>query len=198
MADVATSVASAFDHVWDRFLGRLGGLGDEEYFWEPAEGCWSVRRADDGRWRIDGDGGDASAGPAPDPAPVTTIAWRIGHIGLTFIGFGDRLFADGKITLADVEFAPSAAAARAFLDRTYHAYWRDRIGTLSQQQWWSPIGASFGPYKDLCTTDLTLHVLDERIHHAAEIGVLRDLYRQRGVVFPYGAGAPRPTLLPEA
>jgi DinB superfamily len=149
MADVATSVASAFDHAWDRLLGRLDGLGDEEYFWEPVEGCWSVRRADDGRWRIDGDGGDVSAGPAPDPAPVTTIAWRIGHIGLTFIGFGDRLFADGKITLADVEFAPSAAAARAFLDRIYHGYWRDRIGTLSPQRWWSPIGASFGPYKDL-------------------------------------------------
>jgi hypothetical protein len=32
MADVGTSVASAFDHVWDWFLGRLDGLGDEEYF----------------------------------------------------------------------------------------------------------------------------------------------------------------------
>jgi hypothetical protein len=179
MADVAISVASAFDQVWDRFAGRLDGLTDEEYFWEPVPGCWSVRRADDGPWRIDGGGGGASAGPAPDPAPITTIAWRIGHIGLSFIGFGDRLFADGKITLDDVEFAPSAAAARAFLDRTYHGYWRDKIGALSQQQWWNPIGASFGSYKDLSTTDLALHVLDELTHHAAEIGVLRDLYRQR-------------------
>jgi hypothetical protein len=129
MADVATSVASAFDQAWDRFVGRLDGMGDEEYFWEPVEGCWSVRRADDGRWTIDGGGGGASA--------------------------------------------------RAFLDRAYHGYWRDKIAALSQQQWWEPIGASFGSYKDLCTTDLALHVLDELTHHAAEIGVLRDLYRQQ-------------------
>jgi hypothetical protein len=31
----------------------------------------------------------------------------------------------------------------------------------------------------LSLTDLALHILDELTHHAAEIGVLRDLYRQR-------------------
>lgn len=179
MADIAESVASAFDQVWGRFLSRLGGLGDEEYFWEPVKDCWSVRHAHDGRWRIDGGGGDASAGPPPDPAPLTTIAWRIGHIGLTFIGFGDRLFAEGNITLDDVEFAPSAAAASAFLNSSYHGYWRDKIETLGPEQWWSPIGPAFGPYADLTTTDLALHVLDELTHHAAEVGLLRDLYRQR-------------------
>jgi len=179
MADIAKSVASAFDQAWDRFLGRLDGLSDEEYFWEPVPDSWSVRLANDGRWKIDGGGGGASAGPAPDPPPITTIAWRIGHIGLSFIGFGDRLFADGKITLDDVEFAPSAASASAFLDRTYHDYWRDRLGTLSQQHWWSPIGPAFGSYADLTTTDLALHVLDELTHHAAEVGVLRDFYRHR-------------------
>jgi len=179
MAGIAQSVAGAFDHVWDRFLGRLGGLTDDEYLWEPVKDCWSVRHTDVGRWKIDGDGGDASAGPPPDPAPVTTIAWRIGHIGLTFIGFGDRLFADGTITINDVEFAPSAAAAIAFLNSTYHGYWRDKITTLGPEQWWRPIGPAFGPYADLTTTDLALHVLDELTHHAAEVSLLRDLYRHR-------------------
>lgn len=177
MTDVARSIALAFDQVWDRFTARLDGLADEEYFWEPVPGCWSVR-ARDGRWTIDGGGGDASAGPAPQPAPVTTIAWRIGHIGLTFIGFGDRLFSDAKIGLDDVEFASSATAARAFLDSTYQLYWKDNLGSLSPEQWWQPIGPAFGPYADQTTTDLTLHVLDELTHHAAEIGVLRDLFQQ--------------------
>jgi hypothetical protein len=75
---------------------------------------------------------------------------------------------------ASVASAFDQAAARAFLDRTYHGYWRDTIAALSQQQWWEPIGASFGAYGDLCTTDLALHVLDELTHHAAEIGLLRD------------------------
>ncbi|MBO2454557.1 DinB family protein [Actinomadura barringtoniae] len=63
---------------------------------------------------------------------MTTIAWRIGHIGLTFIGFGDRLFADGKVTLDDVDFVPSAEAAVAFLNDTYRTYWRDRIDGLDE------------------------------------------------------------------
>jgi hypothetical protein len=30
---------------------RLDGLTDAEYFWEPVEGCWSVRRAGAGDGR---------------------------------------------------------------------------------------------------------------------------------------------------
>jgi hypothetical protein len=179
MADIANSLASAFDQVWDRFLGRLDGLGDDEYFWEPVPNCWSVRQGDDGRWRIDGDGGDGGPAGAPDPPPITTIAWRIGHIGLTFIGYGDRLFADGNLTLEDVEFAPSATEAVSFLNSTYQDYWREGIGTLSHERWWGSIGPAFGSYARLSTTDLALHVLDELTHHAAEVGLLRDLYRQR-------------------
>lgn len=179
MADIANSLASAFDQVWDRFLGRLDGLGDDEYFWEPVPNCWSVRQGGDGRWRIDGDGGDGGPAGAPDPPPITTIAWRIGHIGLTFIGYGDRLFADGNLTLEDVEFAPSATEAVPFLSSTYQDYWREGIGTLSHERWWRSIGPAFGSYARLSTTDLALHVLDELTHHAAEVGLLRDLYRQR-------------------
>jgi hypothetical protein len=179
MAGIDESVVNAFDQVWDRFLRRLDGLSNPEYFWEPVPGCWSVRRSDDGRWKIDGAGGDASAGPPPDPPPVTTIAWRIGHIGLTFIGFGDRLFAHGNITLDDVDFATSATAARAFLNNSYHRYWRNKITTLHPDQWWHPIGSAFGRYAENTTTDLALHVLDELTHHAAEIGLLRDLYRRK-------------------
>ncbi|MCW2904651.1 MAG: hypothetical protein JWO67_6916, partial [Streptosporangiaceae bacterium] len=145
MADIANSLATAFDQAWDRFVSRLDGLGDDEYFWEPAPGCWSVRQGDDGRWLIDGDGGDGGPANAPVPPPVTTIAWRIGHIGLTFIGFGDRLFADGKITLDDVEFARSATAAVGVLKDSYRDYWRVGIGSLGVEQWWRYIGPAFGP-----------------------------------------------------
>jgi hypothetical protein len=42
-----------------------------------------------------------------------------------------------------------------------------------------PIGPAFGPYATSSTADLGLHVLDEFIHHAAEVSLLRDLYRHR-------------------
>jgi hypothetical protein len=36
--------------------------------------------------------------------------------------------------------------------------------------------ARLGPYAESNTVDLALHVLDEVVHHGAEIGLLRDLY----------------------
>lgn len=33
---------------------RLEGLGDEEYLWEPVEGCWSLRRDQNGVYALDG------------------------------------------------------------------------------------------------------------------------------------------------
>jgi hypothetical protein len=179
MAGIANSLAAVFDHAWGRFLGRLDGLSDEEYLWSPVPDCWSVRPGDDGRWTIDGDGGDGGPANAPVPPPFTTIAWRIGHIGLTFIGYGDRLFADGNITVGDVEFASTAAEAVAFLNATYQGYWREGIETIGREQWWSPIGPAFGAYARHSTTDVALHVLDELVHHAAEVGLLRDLYRHK-------------------
>ncbi|NEE57439.1 DinB family protein, partial [Streptomyces sp. SID8455] len=52
-----------FDFARERLTGRLAGplmdsgngvgigvtpLGDDEYFWEPVPGCWSVRRREAG------------------------------------------------------------------------------------------------------------------------------------------------------
>lgn len=44
-------------------------------------GCWSLRQGRNGQWQLDGGGG-----PAPDPAPVTTIAWRLGQLGGMAVG----------------------------------------------------------------------------------------------------------------
>src|SRR6476469_9158411 len=62
---------------------RLEGLTDEEYRWEPAPGAWSIRPRGSGvspapigsgRWERD------DAPDDPEPAPLTTIAWRLAHI----------------------------------------------------------------------------------------------------------------------
>ena len=39
--------------------------------------------------------------------------------------------------------------------------------------------AGLGPYAESSKADLALHVLDEVIHHGAEVGLLRDLYAKR-------------------
>src|SRR5215472_8459977 len=112
MGDVASSLITTFDYIWERLADRLGGLTDEEYFWEPAAGCWSLRQDEQGRWRLDGGGG---GGPAPDPVPVTTIAWRLGHLGgMALGGFADRLFGAGKLTVEQLDFPAGAAAVPGF------------------------------------------------------------------------------------
>jgi hypothetical protein len=37
-------LAAQMDEVYGRLRRRLEGLGDDEYFWEPVPGCWSVHR----------------------------------------------------------------------------------------------------------------------------------------------------------
>ena len=173
MTDAASSLMTAFDYVWARFTDRLAGLSDEEYLWEPVPGCWSLRPDGLGRWQLDGGGG---GGPAPDPVPVTTIAWRVGHLGgLALGGLTDRRFGEGAGSPQSDDFPAEAGAVPAFLDGHYKA-WRAGLAGLDAQGWEAPLGPSWGPYSDSNTVDLALHVLDEVVHHAAEVGLLRDLW----------------------
>jgi len=172
MADLANSLLRTHDHVWNRLMTRLVGLGDAEYLWEPVSGCWSLRRGSDGHWRLDDGGG---GGPAPDPVPVTTIAWRLGHIVVCLGGFTSFRFGDGTLTPETIDFPASALEVTDFLDG-YYRTWRAALGELDQAGWEAPLGQAWGEYAEDNTLDLALHVLDEVIHHAAEVGVLRDLY----------------------
>jgi hypothetical protein len=170
---MAHSIITTFDYVWDRVSRRLTGLSDEEYLWEPVADCWSLRQGEDGRWRLDGDGG---GGPAPDPVPLATIAWRIGHLGgLALGGFANRRFGDGTLVVENLDYPATAAAVGAFLSKHYEA-WREGLCGLDESGWGSPLGPSWGPFAENNTVDLALHVLDEVVHHGAEVGVLRDLW----------------------
>jgi hypothetical protein len=83
-----TKLVEQLEWHWDNQMRRrLDGLTDEEYFWEPVPG-WSVRPARSPSQRQDPGYIQVGAGdflidfawPEPQPAPVTTIAWRLGHI----------------------------------------------------------------------------------------------------------------------
>jgi hypothetical protein len=116
------------------------------------------------------------------PVPVTTIAWRLGHLGRMAVGgFASRLFGDGTRTTARISFAPGADAVPGFLDGHYRA-WRAGMAGLSPDGWTAPLGPSWGPYAEASTVDLALHVLDEVVHHGAEVGLLRDLFAHRAAL----------------
>ena len=98
--DLRASTLESFDGVWSSMTARLAGMGRDEYLWEPAPGCWSVRTAADGVVRVDGDRQQAD----PDPAPLTTIGWRLWHIGVDALdGYSAGLFGAGGATASGTD-----------------------------------------------------------------------------------------------
>lgn len=217
-----------FDKAREAAEVRLAGLGDEEYLWEPAPGCWSLRRREEavtprafgpGEWVLDLGAPDIPASeyaevarqaadgmsvdkiavdwsvsvarveevlaytgePEPDVTPVTTIAWRLGHLHHQFAGswewtFGERLQDPREM----VDFSPSAAVT---LERFWPVIdrWRDSVAGVTEEQL-DTVGFSQYPYGS-DPDDPYVSVLGganlELIHHMAEIALLRDLWRVR-------------------
>jgi hypothetical protein len=161
---------------------RLQGLTDDEYFWEPVDGCWSVRRGRDGKWFIESSWPD----PEPTPTPVTTIAWRLCHIAVMNLGtrasafFGDESLRG--ISMFDPRHEPPVpGTAREAIDLLNDVYerWRDGLESLGDDGFLQPLGPIGDTFADDPMASLALHVNRETMHHGGEIGVLRDLYRAR-------------------
>lgn len=173
MGDTRDSLLDVFDFAWERLRTRVAGLSDEEYFWEPVDDAWSIRKSDSGLWTMDRESG-------PDGPPLTTIAWRTCHLGGQVLGGFAKWFVGGGSPY-NVEFTipDDAATAITFLKRNFQN-WRRGVVAFPEQRLWVPIGPEFGPFEDSSAVDLILHVLDEFIHHAAEIALLRDLYSKLG------------------
>jgi DinB superfamily len=179
--DWGAVLVGQLEFYWDTHLRpRLEGLTDEEYFWEPVEGCWTLRRGPDGRWAAD------AQRPEPSPPPVTTIAWRVVHIGVgCFATRASTFFGDGGVPddahMFDPRHVPadlpgSAAAGIAFLEHWY-AKWRDGIAALGTDGLTAPLGPKGSYFADDPMAELVAHVNREVMHHGGEICLLRDLYR---------------------
>ena len=187
---------SLSDHSFQRTRRRLDGLTDEEYLWEPVPNCWTVRQMPDGSFAGDW----ATTGPGP----FTTIAWRLLYLihcyGSNRSATWLKLEAvDGPSSKPDLlipatvpldtgfdQDMPShlkaipgtAAEALDMLDGA-HEVWRRYLTTVSEETLDEPLGPNAGQYAGTPRAGFVFHMLDEFIHHGAEIGVLRDLYRSQ-------------------
>ena len=165
---------------WEQQLRpRLNGLTDEEYFWEPAPDSWSVRPRGQSRAPVQAGSGAFTidfAFPEPDPAPVTTIAWRLGHVIVGVLGARVAShFGGPPVDYESFAYAGTAAEALDQLDEAYAA-WNRGVDSLGADGLARPCGASEGPYADRTMAALVLHINREVIHHSAEVALLRDLY----------------------
>lgn len=180
------ALVDQFDQSREIAQDRLAGLTDDEYLWEPVPGMWSVRRRADavtpnplgaGDWVLD----NTMPEPAPEPPPVTTIAWRIGHLTSGFAGRWEYTFGDRSADPdAIVDFAGTADDGLAALWRACDA-WRAGLVSLTAEQLGVP-GYGQYPYgldPHLPLLGIVWWVNRELIHHLAEVALLRDLYRAR-------------------
>ncbi|MGY0022628.1 DinB family protein [Streptomyces sp. YJ-C3] len=170
--DWNTLLADQLDWHWRHQLRpRLAGLTDDEYFWQPVPDCWTVRP---------GPGQDRPAidwaYPPPVPAPVTTIAWRIGHILVGVLGMRSAAhFGGPPVDYGTYAYPGTAAEALDRLDAAY-AVWMTGVRGLGEDGLARPCGPAEGPYAKEPLATLVLHIHRETIHHGAEIALLRDLY----------------------
>jgi DinB superfamily len=161
-------------------------LTDDEYLWEPVAGCWSVRRhghgpgsgatvlVGAGEWGRDG------GRPHPCPPPVTTIAWRLEHLAEMLEGRADHLIGSHTHTEEEYVVAGTAAEGVAAFERGASA-WRGVL-TSADDEALDAVGRSTYPYgsdPEDPLIETVWWVNQELLHHAAEIALLRDLYRSR-------------------
>lgn len=157
----------------------LAGVSEQEFFWEPVEGCWTVHRRSEprgvsaegsGEWVIDYDPSQ------PQPPPFTTIAWRTLHIASVNYLYWDYAFGSASLTF-DIEMPGDVAEATDWLFASHQPV-TDVLTDLTDIDLDKPVPTSWGEQWPVHRVIVTL--INEQVHHGAEISMLRDLYRYRG------------------
>lgn len=164
-------------HWNNQVRGRVEGLTDEEYFWEPAPGSWSVRPRGTGSAPVQAGSGDMTidfAFPPPDPAPFTTIAWRLGHVIVGVLAM--RSASHFGRTPTDYQSFVYAATAQEALDQldAEYAAWIAGVESLGDGGLQRQCGEH--GFEEDSMARLVLHIHRELIHHLSEVCLLRDLY----------------------
>jgi hypothetical protein len=185
--DWNAELVDQLDWQWQNHLRpKLDGLADDEYFWEPVPGCLSIRprsepsavepkdRLGSGQFVLE------YGSPEPKPPPVTTIAWRLGHMIVGCLGARNAShFGAPAMDWHSVDYAGTAVRALSQLDDGYST-WIKGVRGLGADGLARPCGAAEGPYAEYPLASLVLHINREVLHHGAEILLLRDLYRAKG------------------
>lgn len=173
--DIKQSLIEQLTFAWDyQFLPRMEGLTTEEYLWEPVANVWTVHAGENGSPNVV----DLKY-PGPEPAPFTTIAWRMFHITSFFNHRWSSHFGDGDFNIKAQPVRMTAEEGLTDLTASYER-WRDSLQDSPFERFEQACGPAEHRYQNNPFSDLVIHINREFIHHAAECNLIRDLYSQRG------------------
>src|SRR5699024_4480397 len=176
-------------HVREQLRPRLEGLTDEEYFFDPSGTgrAWTVHprtpAGEEPPTSLQGGAGEMVIdfeGPEPSPAPLTTIAWRLGHLIVGVLAMRSHSHHGGPpADYMSWDYAASAAEALAQFDAEYDR-WIAGVRTWDADDLQAAVGEAEGAWAAHSRATLVAHLNRELIHHLAEIALLRDPWAHRG------------------
>lgn len=155
--------------TYGRLRSRLEGLTDDEFFWQPIAGCWTIYQDPRGRWTYH------YAIPDPVPAPVTTLGWQLVHLATCKVMYHEWAYGAARLTWPELEIPHTAASAIGLLDQG-HALLQDDLHGLQESDLDAPRNTNWGEIWPAWRIFWVL--VDHDALHGGVIGYLRDLYRE--------------------
>ncbi|MBQ1119878.1 DinB family protein [Streptomyces sp. B15] len=155
-----------FDLTWSLFEYHLERLEPDDFFWEPAANCWTVRRADDGTWVPDW------AESEPDPVPVPTIGWLSWHIGWWWSVTIDHAHGRRPRERADIIWPGAGKPAVEWL-RGLRGDWLEALDRFTEADLDSTAPFPWQNDPQHTVAHMVAWVNAELMKNAAEIGQLR-------------------------
>ena len=132
--EVSDVILDSMDRMFAQLVDRLDGLTNSEDLWEPAAETWSVRAGQGDVPLVDG-AGERDV----DPAPVTTIAWRLWHIAVDCFDDYTRRFS-GDTADASAVWTLDADEAIEILQQKWTTY----RSVIAGRDWWDELGDTWG------------------------------------------------------
>lgn len=168
-------------HWQERLRPRLDGLTDDELFWEPVPGCWSVRPRGTTAAPVSYGSGAFTLdhGQVDGAEPVTTIAWRLGHVAESLASANGVYLGGPPVTADTFDYPGTASGLLARLDEEYAAFVAG-IRALGDAGLTEPQGDRSPPaFAHAPVARVMMYTSVEVVHHGAEACLLRDLWLRR-------------------
>jgi hypothetical protein len=105
---------------------------------------------------------------------ITSMVWRLTHVRDMLVEERNWTWLGVPVPGSRPTGSPTSAAAALTQLAQAYALWRKAL--TETQDLSAPVGKIAGPFGDSTRRAFVHHVLDEFIHHGAEIALLRDLY----------------------
>lgn len=168
MRSVVELLRAELDDAYRMIRDRSDGLSDEEFWWAPVDGAWTVRESERGTWAADYEE------PDPDPAPITTIGWRLVHVAECKLMYHEYAFGRARLRWPDLDSPHTAADAISALERGQELVAAD-LRSLDDGGLDRPVRTNWGEHWPAWRIFWTM--IHHDLWHGGEIGALRDSFR---------------------